>query len=646
MKEDETLERLTRELVQPVPLEDLKVSFITPTHRHLDFFLGRVYQYHLSRGYAPLIASRLTSLLTIGFTLLFSTFLIAFVNWDNLIECAYRKDSCSQLSIWRSMTDIFHSSSTAFILIYFIVFALYWTWNAVTLIYEIQDYSQVQTFYREKLCIPDHRLREWEWGDILRLCIAHLEPNQKKGSSSVSVLDYTSRMLRVENYITALLNAQCKMSEETTPILDMVLRGAGDRSFDLFGMTVEWSIWWCIFLSGGIFTPTARLHKEDIKPESIRSRLRYTMILFILLMPFLLLFMMMMFVLKHADRFANQPKDAKESSIHSSREYTLRTKWMLREYNELQETHERRLRNASRDADHYLNHFVDPLTETVSRFVSFVSGSIVGVLLVLTLIDSNILLYIQLGEKTLVWHLALWSAILAISRLFVSNTKEEDTIENVHQDFRKVVRAMKWCKTEWQHRAHTEEVYNEISLMFPPSIVLFCRELVATFLTPWTLYSRFYPKAEPISDFILQSTVCIPSIGDVCYHSTLQVFDAQTEEEQVILDIHQPKGLKTSLYRSKFIEPVSKLQQSTLSFMKQYPDESIIKHLEMSFMPTISPRSPMLNSHENEELETDSLYLDRPLDSSHFDRSTIKPKKELRFSTFESILEESFNYEE
>ncbi len=85
MKEDETLERLTRELVQPVPLEDLKVSFITPTHRHLDFFLGRVYQYHLSRGYAPLIASRLTSLLTIGFTLLFSTFLIAFVNWDNLI---------------------------------------------------------------------------------------------------------------------------------------------------------------------------------------------------------------------------------------------------------------------------------------------------------------------------------------------------------------------------------------------------------------------------------------------------------------------------------------------------------------------------------------------------------------------------------
>jgi autophagy-related protein 9 len=654
-KEDETLERLTRELVQPVALEDLKVSFIAPTHRHLDFFLCRVYQYHLSRGYAPLIASRVVSLLTIGFTLLFSTFLMAFVNWDHLIECAYRKESCSELSVWRSVADMKNSSSTAFLLIYFVVFGLYWTWNAVTLGYEIQDYSQVRTFYREKLCIPDHRLREWEWGDILRLCISNLEPHPAK--TGVSVLDYTSRMLRVENYITALLNAQCKGSEEAgqAPILDMILRGAGDRSFDLFGLTVEWSIWWCIFLSGGIFTPTARLHQEDIKAERLRSRLRYTIVFFCVLMPFLLLFMTMVFVLKHADRFApegvNHSKNAnRPSEGQCSRDYTLRTKWMLREYNELQETHERRLRNASRDAEAYLSHFVDPLTETISRFVSFVSGSIVGVLLILTLIDSNILLYIQLGEKTLVWHLALWSAILAVSRLFISH-KREEPMETVHQDFRKVVKAMKWCKTEWQHRAHTEEVYQEISSMFPPSVMLFGQELVATLLTPWTLYSRFYPKAEQISEFILQSTVCIPSIGDVCYHSTLQMLEGQSEEEQVILDLHRPRDPERgslSLYRSKFVEPIRKLQQSTLSFMKQYPDESIVKHLEMSFMPTISPRSPMLGSHENEALDADSLYLDRSASSSggYLDRSSMRPKKELRFSTFESILEESFNYEE
>ena len=125
-KEDETLERLNRELVQPIPLEDLKVSFITPTHRHLDFFLGRVYQYHLSRGYIPLLATRITSLLSIGFTLLFSTFLITFVNWNNLIDCAYDRGVCSQLSIWRSMSEILHSSSIVFISVYFILFSLYW----------------------------------------------------------------------------------------------------------------------------------------------------------------------------------------------------------------------------------------------------------------------------------------------------------------------------------------------------------------------------------------------------------------------------------------------------------------------------------------------------------------------------------------
>ena len=638
-KEDETLERLNRELVQPIPLEDLKVSFITPTHRHLDFFLGRVYQYHLSRGYTPLLATRITSLLSISFTLLFSTFLITFVNWNNLIDCAYDRGVCSQLSIWRSMTEILHSSSIVFISVYFSLFSLYWLWNLVTLGYEIQDYNQVRTFYREKLCIDDHRLREWEWGDILRLCIEHLEPKHStKNASSLSVLDYTSRMLRVENYITALLNAQYKTSENTVePVLDLLF-SKEPGSFDLFGMTVEWSIWWCIFLSGGIFTPTARLHKEDIKPEALRSRIWYTSILFALLMPFLLLFMTMMFILKQLDRFSNSNSELYRAS---SRECSLRTKWMLREYNELQETHTRRLQQASSDADQYLNHFTNPLTETLGRFVGFVSGSIVGVLLVLTLIDSNILLYITLGEKTLVWHLALWSAILTLSRLFVSKTKqpngvrtiqEAESIETIHQDFRTLAKSMKWCKKEWQHRAHTEEVYHDVSMMFPPSIVLFCRELVATFLTPWTLYTRFYPKADQISEFIIQSTRCIPSIGDVCYHSTLQIHD---EEEQLIMDIHREHP-SSGLYCSKFIEPKSKLQQSTLSFIKQYPDELFIKDLEASFMPTAT--NSMIDSFSPKEgnmsfSTSDSIVFTRP-------------KKELRFSTFESILEESFNYEE
>ena len=650
-KDDETLERLNRELVQPIPLEDLKVSFIAPTHRHLDFFLGRVYQYHLSRGYIPLLASRFTSLLSIGFTLLFSTFLIAFVNWNNLIECAYDRGICSQLSIWRSVSEILHSSSIIFISVYFIIFSLYGVWNLVTLGYEIQDYNQVRTFYREKLEIDDHRLREWEWGGILRLCIDKLEPNKEpkekgsftasgdrqKGSLGVSVLDYTSRMLRVENYITALLNAQTREETTAEPVLDLSY-----KSFDLFGMTVEWSIWWCIFLSGGIFTPTARLHKEDIKPEALRSRIWYTSILFAFLMPFLLLFMMMMFILKQLDRFSNSNLELYRAS---SRECSLRTKWMLREYNELQETHTRRLQQASSDADQYLNHFTNPLTETLGRFVGFVSGSIVGVLLVLTLVDSNILLYITLGEKTLVWHLALWSAILTLSRLFVSKTKQSksESIETIHQDFRTLAKSMKWCKKEWQHRAHTEEVYHDVSMMFPPSIVLFCRELVATFLTPWTLYTRFYPKANQISEFIIQSTRCIPSIGDVCYHSTLQIHD---EEEQLVIDIHSEHP-SSGLYCSKFIEPKSKLQQSTLSFIKQYPDESFIKDLEESFMPTAT--NSMIDSFVPEKANmsfstSDSIVFTRPR-KVPFCLST-KAVKELRFSTFESILEESFNYEE
>jgi autophagy-related protein 9 len=325
---------------------------------------------------------------------------------------------------------------------------------------------------------------------------------------------------------------------------------------------------------------------------------------------------------------------------------------MLREYNELQETHDRRLQHASEAADQYLLHFTDPLTETIGRFVGFVSGSIVGVLLVLTLIDSNILLYIQLGEKTLVWHLALWSAILTVSRLFVSKKITlRSSNEDIHQDFRDLVKSMKWCKKEWQHRAHTEEVYRDVSSMFPPPLVLFCRELVATLLTPWTLYTRIYPKAEQISEFILQSTVSISSIGDVCYHSTLQIHEAKTEEEQIFLSLHrsvhksvQYESSSSKESFSQFVEPEDKLRQSVLSFMKQYPEDLVAKDLEASFMPALSSSSRNVPPPSPPMSPIPSSY---PLSLSFAESMMFqRPRKELRFSTFESILEESFNYED
>lgn len=61
------------------------------------------------------------------------------------------------------------------------------------------------------------------------------------------------------------------------------------------------------------------------------------------------------------------------------------------------------------------------LTAIVAQSVAYMSGAIVGVLVMLTFADSKILLNLELGDRPLLWYLAIFSAILALSRSAVPN---------------------------------------------------------------------------------------------------------------------------------------------------------------------------------------------------------------------------------
>ena len=55
------------------------------------------------------------------------------------------------------------------------------------------------------------------------------------------------------------------------------------------------------------------------------------------------------------------------------------------------------------------------LSSIIGRFFSYVAGAIVGVLLFLTLLDSNVLIYFHLWGRALVWYLAVTPFIFLFS---------------------------------------------------------------------------------------------------------------------------------------------------------------------------------------------------------------------------------------
>lgn len=60
--------------------------------------------------------------------------------------------------------------------------------------------------------------------------------------------------------------------------------------------------------------------------------------------------------------------------------------------------------------------------------VSYLSGAIVSVLLLLTLVDENMLLHIRIADRNLLWYIAVFSGAFAVSRSVVPDP--QDTVLN------------------------------------------------------------------------------------------------------------------------------------------------------------------------------------------------------------------------
>ena len=54
---------------------------------NLDDFFSRMYRYYHDKGFPSILASHITSLITLAFTVSFSTFLLVFVDWGHLLTC-------------------------------------------------------------------------------------------------------------------------------------------------------------------------------------------------------------------------------------------------------------------------------------------------------------------------------------------------------------------------------------------------------------------------------------------------------------------------------------------------------------------------------------------------------------------------------
>ena len=106
--------------------------------------------------------------------------------------------------------------------------------------------------------------------------------------------------------------------------------------------------------------------------------------------PFIVLAMTMYLVLKHAEKILRRPAYATE------RRWNDLAKWKFRWFNEMEEAFDVRKETSYAHADKYVEQFGSELLGLLARFLTFVSGSLAGLLLVISALSW--------------WLLAAWGA--------------------------------------------------------------------------------------------------------------------------------------------------------------------------------------------------------------------------------------------
>jgi autophagy-related protein 9 len=178
--------------------------------KNLDRFFTSMYQYYVSKGLPAVILQQICSVASLLFTVSFSVFLIAFVDWNSLKYC---KDEHSCTGRFLHSVPLFLRPTSLFrftVLLYTMLFAAFWVWRCVAACHNIGSAISMEKFYREKLGLRLSDLQEMRWHEVVQRLIKLHEHGIYRVAikDKLTEMDVVLRIMRKDNYMIGLINKQ------------------------------------------------------------------------------------------------------------------------------------------------------------------------------------------------------------------------------------------------------------------------------------------------------------------------------------------------------------------------------------------------------------------------------------------------------
>ena len=487
-------------------------------------------------------------------------------------------------------------SGSANVLIW--LFTFFWIYKLFQYGYDFRRLRRMQNFYHYLLEVSDTDIQTVSWQEIVKRLMLLRDANpataagikerhrQFMGSQSkqrMDAHDIANRLMRRDNYLIALINKD---------ILDLTLPLPGLRNRQLFSKTLEWnlslSILDYVFDDRGQVRPLflKETHRRALS-DGLQRRFLFYGFVNVLCAPFIVVFFVLLYFFRYFNEFKSNPSQI------GSRQYTPLAEWKFRGFNELYHLFQRRINMSYPFASRYVDQFPKDKTTQLARFVAFVTGALVSILALASVIDPESFLAFEITpERTVLFYLGIFGSVWAIARGMVP---EESLVFDPEFALRNVVEYTHYLPGHWHGRLHSNEVRDEFTRLYQMKVVIFFEEMLSIILAPFILWFSLPQCSDRIVDFFREFTIHVDGLGYVC---SFAVFDFKKGGNNLAQDNGgAPQDLREDFYATKdnkmltsyynFIDNYGPNQRPSAPHFRTPPKQSF--HAPPAFLSMMSP---------------------------------------------------------
>ncbi|XP_017511485.1 autophagy-related protein 9A isoform X1 [Manis javanica] len=492
----------------------------SPWHHieNLDLFFSRVYNLHQKNGFTCMLIGEVFELMQFLFVVAFTTFLVSCVDYDILFANKMVNHSLHPTEpVKVTLPDAFlpaqvcsaRIQENGSLITILVVAGVFWVHRLIKFIYNICCYWEIHSFYLHALRIPMSALPYCTWQEVqARIVQTQKEHQICIHKRELTELDIYHRILRFQNYMVALVN------KSLLP-LRFRLPGLGEAVFFTRGLkyNFELILFWgpgSLFLNEwSLKTEYKRGGQRLELAQRLSNRILWIGIANFLLCPLILIWQILYAFFSYAEVLKREP------GALGARCWSLYGRCYLRHFNELEHELQSRLSRGYKPASKYMNCFLSPLLTLLAKNGAFFAGSILAVLIALTIYDEDVL-----AVEHVLTTVTLLGVTVTVCRSFIP---DQHMVFCPEQLLRVILAHIHYMPDHWQGNAHRSQTRDEFAQLFQYKAVFILEELLSPIVTPLILIFCLRPRALEIIDFFRNFTVEVVGVGDTCSFAQMDV---------------------------------------------------------------------------------------------------------------------------